>query len=79
MIYMTDEYGRLVAMEAGVNLDAMSHPMRCKWCHKIHDAGNVEVVQRYMDCTVWKCPNCGRNIDDRHPDWGGSAIPVRSI
>lgn len=41
----------------------MAYPMRCKWCGCVHDAGKVEVVQRYADCSVWRCPGCGLLID----------------
>lgn len=55
----------------------MSYPVECRFCHEIHDAAKVTVLQRYSDCSVWKCPNCGVKIDDRHEAAGGSAIPVR--
>lgn len=32
----------------------------------------VTVLQRYSDCSVWKCPNCGVVGDDRPLSWGGS-------
>lgn len=51
----------------------MSWPARCRHCGNIHDAGKVEVVQRYADCSVWRCPNCTVLIDDRPPSWGGCA------
>ena len=52
--------------------DEMSWPARCRHCHHVHDAGKVEVVQRYSDCSVWRCPNCKTLIDDRPVQWGGS-------
>lgn len=55
----------------------MLAPGRCKRCHQIHDSGSVEVVARYQDCTVWKCPNCGAHIDDRPIGWGGSFEPIQ--
>jgi hypothetical protein len=54
----------------------MSAPFECMICHKIHDAGKVEVLQRYMDCSMWKCPHCNATINDRPIGWGGSARPV---
>lgn len=51
---------------------SFSYPMRCKWCHAVHDAAKVEVLQRYADCSVWKCPSCGIVGDDRPIAWGGS-------
>lgn len=52
----------------------MSYPARCRHCTHIHDAGKVEVVQRYTDCSVWRCPNCRVLIDDRPVSWGGSMV-----
>lgn len=54
----------------------MRSPYRCKWCGHVHDGALVTVVQRYADCSTWKCPGCGVLIDDRPEGWGGSAIPV---
>jgi hypothetical protein len=50
----------------------MSWPAQCRHCRHIHDAGTVEVVQRYTDCSVWQCPKCKVQIDDRAYSWGGS-------
>lgn len=54
----------------------MSHPMRCTRCSHVHDTAKVEVVQRYSDCSTWRCPNCNALIDDRPVSWGGSAVPI---
>lgn len=51
---------------------------RCLRCNHVHDVGDVEIVQRYADCTTWKCPNCKSVIDDRPKGWGGSAERVRA-
>lgn len=56
--------------------EPMRFPYRCKWCGHVHDGSRVTVVQRYLDCSVWRCPNCDVLIDDRPERWGGSAIPV---
>lgn len=56
----------------------MSYPVRCRWCEQIHDAAKVTVLQRYMDCSVWQCPNCGQKVDDRPEAAGGSAFPVNT-
>jgi hypothetical protein len=45
---------------------------RCKWCGCVHDTGKVTVLARYADCSVWACPGCGAQIDDRPAGWGGS-------
>jgi len=55
-----------------VDVSGMGYPMRCKWCGQVHDAGPVEIVQRYSDCSVWRCPHCGVLGDDRPLRWGGS-------
>jgi hypothetical protein len=43
----------------------MSFPVRCTWCSGVYDVGKVEVTARYADCSVWKAPCCGTNVDDR--------------
>lgn len=55
---------------------AMTYPMRCARCRKVHDAAKVEVLGRYTDCSTWRCPNCNALIDDRPESWGGSAEKV---
>lgn len=57
-----------------VDTSGMTYPMKCLRCHHVHDAGAVDVVHRYSDCTMWRCPNCKALIDDRPRGWGGSAI-----
>lgn len=61
-------------MSAAVDTSGMVYPMQCLRCYHVHDAGKVEVVQRYTDCSVWRCPNCSSLIDDRPRGWGGSAV-----
>jgi hypothetical protein len=56
-----------------VDTSGMSYPMRCLRCMHIHDTAKVTVVQRYSDCSTWRCPNCKALIDDRPRGWGGSA------
>lgn len=51
---------------------AMAYPIRCRHCAHVHDAAKVAVVQRYADCSVWRCPGCNVLIDDRPHAWGGS-------
>lgn len=55
----------------------MSHPVRCRWCDHIHDAGKVRVLGRHLDCSTWRCPGCGAMIDDRPPPMG-SALKVQA-
>lgn len=68
-----DQYG--IPHEIGA-IEGMLAPVRCKFCHQVHDSAKVTVLQRYSDCSVWKCPNCGSRIDDRPEQWGGSALPI---
>jgi hypothetical protein len=51
---------------------AMVVAVRCRHCAHVHDAAKVTVVQRYKDCSVWRCPSCDVLIDDRPYAWGGS-------
>ena len=39
--------------------------VRCTHCDTIYDLGNVKVIARYQDCSVWNCPGCQREVDDR--------------
>ena len=43
----------------------MSQPCRCTHCNRVYDLGTVTVVQRYTDCSVWQCPGCKLQVDDR--------------
>lgn len=54
----------------------MTYPVRCRWCRTVHDAAKVTVIDRYADCSTWKCPGCGVVLDDRPRAWGGSAERV---
>lgn len=63
--------------EPRVDTTGMFYPVRCLRCRHVHDGGKVEVIARYADCSVWECPGCGSQIDDRPKGWGGSSEPVR--
>lgn len=52
--------------------ESMTFPAICRHCAHVHDAGKAETVQRYTDCSVWRCPACKTLIDDRPHAWGGS-------
>lgn len=65
-------FGRPVRWE---DIAGMLHPMRCLRCYGVHDAATVQPTGRYSDCTVWRCPNCKAEIDDR-PRPMGSAVRV---
>lgn len=43
----------------------MMSPIRCRHCAKVYDLTSVTVVARYTDCSVWHCPGCGLQVDDR--------------
>ena len=60
-------------LTAEVDTSTMLAPVECARCGHVHDAGHVEVVARYQDCSVWKCPGCGASIDDRPVGWGGGS------
>lgn len=55
---------------------AMRYPMRHVACGRVHDASAVEVLERYSDCSRWKCPHCGGWCDDRPLGWGGTVERV---
>jgi hypothetical protein len=59
-----DEFGmaRLTPDTAG-----MHYPVACGICGHVHDSGKVEVVARYADCDMWRCPSCHGLQDNR---WG---------
>lgn len=58
------------------DVSSMLAPVRCKRCACVHDSGPIEVVQRYSDCSVWRCPGCGVLVDDRDPRWGGGVYKL---
>lgn len=74
--YFADWDGRLKQRNAEAT-KGMSYPVRCRFCSHVHDSAKVEVVARYADCSVWRCPGCKAQIDDRPRAWGGSAFPVK--
>lgn len=51
-------------------VEGMSYPVRCTKCSHVYDLGKVEVIGRYLDCSVWKCPGCRCTVDDRPKGWG---------
>ena len=63
-----DIHGRPVQSTEG-----MTFPYQCTRCGHVHDGASVTVVARYTDCSVWQCPKCKSQIDDRPIGWGGSA------
>ena len=46
-------------------IGGMLSPVRCRYCAKVYDLAKVVVVARYTDCSVWRCPGCDRQVDDR--------------
>ena len=59
-----------------VDVRGMFAPVQCVRCGNVHDSGPVEVIARYSDCSVWKCPGCGSQVDDRPVGWGGSVYQL---
>jgi hypothetical protein len=43
----------------------MITPVECAHCRTVYDMCRVEVTGRWLDCTAWKAPCCGRSVDDR--------------
>lgn len=66
--YYVDEMGNRFGQDPA----GMAHPALCRHCNHLHDAGKARTVQRYTDCSVWRCPSCKTLIDDRPYAWGGS-------
>jgi hypothetical protein len=42
----------------------MFAPVRCT-CGHVYDLAEVEIIARHTDCSVWRCPGCRRQVDDR--------------
>jgi hypothetical protein len=59
-----------IQLHEEAEIESMTFPVRCAHCRRIYDLGAVEVTARYLDCSVWKAPCCGRTVDDRGPGWG---------
>jgi phage FluMu protein Com len=58
----TDIYGWPVPYH---DVSGMTQPCRCTHCGRVYDLGKVTIVQRYLDCSVWQCPGCKLQVDDR--------------
>lgn len=71
---LIDQYGVPVWTP---EIEEMTFPVQCKWCHNIHDGAKVTVIDRHADCSTWRCPGCKTLLDDRPIGWGGSAIQLR--
>lgn len=54
------------------DVSGMTYPVRHTTCGKVHDAAKAEVLERYSDCTRWRCPLCKGICDDRAIGWGGN-------
>jgi hypothetical protein len=62
-IYRADPDGR-VHFDRG-DVEGMTSPVQCAYCNRVYDLGTVTVTARYLDCSMWKSPCCGRTVDDR--------------
>jgi hypothetical protein len=61
---MTTDDGYVMDPQERSDIAAMFQPVRCR-CGGVYDLGAVTVLARYVDCSVWKAPCCGRTADDR--------------
>lgn len=44
----------------------MMMPVKCNRCNQIYDlCGEMKVIHRYADCTLYQTPCCHQNVDDR--------------
>ncbi len=50
-------------------LSEMISPVSCAHCGKAYDLTKVKVSHRFMDCTQFRTPCCGKLSDDR--EWKG--------
>lgn len=72
---MTDynDFGLRVVRRGGdapvADVTGMFSPVRCAHCRHVYDVGTVEVVARYLDCSMWHCPGCTLLVDDRPTGW----------
>jgi hypothetical protein len=48
-----------------VRTEGMYQPVECCHCGGVYDLGTVTVTARYADCSVWKAPCCGCEVDSR--------------
>lgn len=63
-MYDTYGYDWMFGQIEREEIAAMVKPVRCT-CGTVYDIGKVTVTARYLDCSVWKTPCCGRTVDDR--------------
>lgn len=72
-----DVYGKPRRVRThGKPLDQMMVPVECAHCGTIYDLTSVEVVARYLDCSVWTSPCCRRpGCDDRGGGPFGKSMP----
>lgn len=57
----------------------MFSPVRCLHCRTVYDMGAVQPVGRYLDCTVWRCPGCKLQVDDRSLSCGIGPVGRRDV
>lgn len=68
--FTIDQYGH---MREVVDVSSMLAPYACGSCGHAHDTAAVQVVARYADCSMWRCPSCDALQDDRWPSGPGQA------
>lgn len=64
------------AAAAALAAEPMRYLRRCKWCRSVHDAAKVTIVDRFSDCSTYRCPGCRQLLDDRPECLGGSSLPL---
>lgn len=60
---MSRRVARRMPLPRGVG--EMASPVRCRHCGKVYDLTAVTIVARKADCSIWHCPGCGVQVDDR--------------
>ena len=54
-----------------VELQRCLAPLHCNRCGHDFDGAKVHVIRRLPDASVFKCPSCRREGDDRPDGYGG--------
>lgn len=73
-----DQYGYTYGFDVPTDVDvaSMTSPVRCLRCYRgVYDLGTITVTARYLDCSVWRTPCCGVEVDSRGASggWGTRA------
>lgn len=63
--YMMPDGTLMLAPEDQLRISKMLVPVKCNRCGRAYDLCDGKVIHRYADCTFYKTPCCGQNVDDR--------------